>query len=444
MHELDTLIEELEQRSPEETEFQQAVADVMRDVLPFVTERQPQYLDAGIIERLLVPDRIIHFRVTWQSGDDAINVNNGWRVQYNNAMGPYKGGLRFHPEVSTDTFKFLGFEQTFKSALTGLPMGGAKGGADFDPKGKSDADIMRFCHAMMLELHKYIGPEQDVPAGDIGVGEREIGYLLGAYQHITGKFHGVMTGKNPAFGGSCIRKEATGYGCVYFLENVLADLDEALQGKRCALSGAGNVALYTASKLVEQEARVVTLSDSKGYLLCEDGFSADQLESIRAIKEDQGGALSDFSADEVHYHEGSKPWREPCDIAIPCATQNELEESDAKSLVDGGARLVCEAANMPLTAAALEYLQQQQVTIIPGKAANAGGVAVSGLEQAQNAQRIFWDAERVNRCLKETMADIHELCIEYGKEDGRINYVKGANVGGFMRVAAAMKAYGAI
>ena len=441
MSDLNAAIDLTKATTPGEDQFHQAVDDVMADVLPFVRDKQ-EMLNAKIVERLLMPDRIIQFRVTWQDDDGEIQLNTGWRVQYNNAIGPYKGGLRFHPDATLDTFKFLGFEQVFKNALTGLPMGGGKGGSDFDPKGKSDGEVARFCQAFMMELYKYIGPDQDVPAGDIGVGEREIGYLFGTYKQITGQQHGVLTGKNPAFGGSCVRKEATGYGCVYFLENVLTAKDESVAGKRCAISGAGNVALYAAEKLIEQDALVITLSDSRGCIINPDGITMDQWQKIRALKEDNRGALSQLDEAGIEYHDAKTPWDQEYDIAIPAATQNEIDKEEARGIRASGAKLVCEAANMPLSAAAVETLETAGVSILPSKAANAGGVAVSGLERTQNAQNLSWESERVDDQLRATMKEIHRTCVEHGEDNGTIDYIKGANIGGFIRVANAMKAYG--
>ncbi len=443
MSEHEDQIKRIKRQTQGQDQFHQAVDDVMEHVLPFVGDKQ-EYMDEKIVERLLTPDRVIEFRVTWRDDNKEIQTNRGFRVQYNNAIGPYKGGLRFHPSVTLDTFKFLAFEQTFKNALTGLPMGGGKGGSDFDPKGKSEAEVMRFCQAFMMELHKYIGPDHDIPAGDIGVGNREIGYLFGAYKQITGVHHGVLTGKNPAFGGSCIRKEATGYGCVYFLKDILEAHDDKLEGKRCAISGAGNVALYTAEKLIEEGASVITLSDSKGYICAKDGISEEQLAVIRTLKEEKRGRLSDLNEKGITYHDGKKPWQEEYDVAIPAATQNEVEIEDAKNIQDAGASVVCEAANMPLTAEATDFLREKDMTIAPAKAANAGGVVVSGLERTQNAQRLSWGCRKVDETLQRTMKDIHDICAEYGKSRDQIDYIKGANIGGFVSVADAMKAYGVI
>lgn len=440
MSEYKAVIKKIKENTPGEEQFHQAVDDVMGDIIPFI-EENPEYGEYSVIERLLVPDRIIQFRVTWMDGKDNVHVNNGWRVQYNNSIGPYKGGLRFHPSVKTDTFKFLGFEQTFKNALTGLPMGGGKGGSDFDPKGKSEADISRFCHAFMMELFKHIGPDRDVPAGDIGVGGAEIGYLFGTYKQLTGQFHGVLTGKSPSFGGSCLRPEATGYGAVYFLEHVLDQQGEKIEGQRCIVSGAGNVALHAAKKLIQKNAIVVTLSDSKGSIVIKDGLTMDQLEEIYDVKENQNGYLKDLKMDGIEYRDGKEPWDVKANIALPCATQNEVGLDEAKNLEKNGVKYICEGANMPLTSDATEYLVKKDIIIAPAKAANAGGVAVSGLEQTQNAERRSWSSERVDEALKEIMKNIFDICKENGDEDGKINYIKGANIGGFKRVANAMKAF---
>jgi len=440
MSELQEVVSSIKAKTSEEHDFHQAIDDVMGDIIPFI-EQNPHYGESQVVERLLVPDRIIQFRVTWLDGDGNVNVNNGWRVQYNNAIGPYKGGLRFHPSVKLDTFKFLGFEQTFKNALTGLPMGGGKGGSDFNPKGRSKDDIARFCHAFMIELYKYIGPDRDVPAGDIGVGGKEIGYLFGTYKQITGQFHGVLTGKDPSFGGSCLRPEATGYGAVYFLEHMLKHANENIQGKRCAVSGAGNVALHAAKKLIEKEAKVVTLSDSKGCITKKDGITADELEKIHHHKEAENKRLAELDIKGIDYYDGEEPWIYEHDISVPCATQNEIDLENAKALFENGSRFICEGANMPLTSEATEYLIENNATIAPAKAANAGGVAVSGLEQTQNAERRSWSAEKVDNALQEIMKNIFDICQENGNEDGKVNYIKGANIGGFKRVARAMQAF---
>jgi len=441
------ILKELKDKYPQETQFHQAVEDVLQDVLPYVKDND-EYNESNIIERILEPDRIIQFRVSWQTQSGEIKVNRGWRVQHSNAIGPYKGGLRFHPRVSLDTFKFLAFEQTFKNALTGLQMGGGKGGADFNPKDYNDADIMNFCHAFMTELYRYIGPHEDVPAGDIGVGEREIGYLFGMYKKIVGRFDGSMTGKNPAFGGSCIRKEATGYGCVYFLETAMERAGKDLKDKTCALSGAGNVAIYTAKKLIEKGAKVITMSDSQGMIYAADGLNEDDLEQIIETKEIQHGALKDINIKNVSfkYFASKTPWDYECDIAIPCATQNEVDEEAAKKIKNNKVRFVCEAANMPLTNDATKLLHDTQTLILPSKAVNAGGVAVSGLERTQNAQYLGWSSEKVDEHLKRIMKDIHDLCVQHGSNASstEIDYIKGANIAGFKRVAKAMLAYGSL
>lgn len=447
------IINNLKDKYPHEPQFHQTVEDLLHDILPYIQNKdsngfKDQYYNSNIIERLLEPDRIIQFRVSWQTQTGEIKVNRGWRVQHSNAIGPYKGGLRFHPEVSLDTFKFLAFEQTFKNALTGMQMGGGKGGSDFNPKEYDDVDIMNFCHAFMVELYRYIGPHKDVPAGDIGVGEREIGYLFGMYKKIVGRFDGAMTGKNPAFGGSCIREEATGYGCVYFLESALQRAGENIEGKVCALSGAGNVAIYAANKLIEKGAKVITLSDSQGMLYSSNGFSESDLKDIKKVKIDKHGALKDLKSKNSNfkYYSTKSPWDYKCDIAIPCATQNELDKSAAKKLKDNATLFVCEAANMPLTSKATALLRGSKTQILPSKAVNAGGVAVSGLERTQNAQYLGWAPEKVDQHLSDIMQDIHELCVKHGAnaDDTSIDYIKGANIAGFERVAKAMLAYGSL
>ncbi|MCX7553823.1 NADP-specific glutamate dehydrogenase [Marinicella sp. S1101] len=439
MYKLSEIMERAEQLAPNQPQFHQAVEDVFHSVVPYINE-QEKYQNHALLEQLLVPDRIIEFRVTWQDSEDNMQVNRGWRVQHNNALGAYKGGLRFHPSVDLDTFKFLAFEQTFKNALTGLPMGGGKGGSDFDPKGKSDADILRFCQAFMLKLSNYIGPKQDVPAGDIGVGSREIGYLFGAYKQISGVFNGVLTGKAPGSGGSLIRKEATGYGTVYFLEAMLAHQDKELKGLTCAVSGAGNVALYTVEKLLQKEAKVITVSDSDGTLLCQSGFTSEHLEAIKTNKQVERGRLKDLadSSKDFEFKADTKPWQFNCDVAIPSATQNELNEEDAKALHENKVVYVVEAANMPLTSAATAYMVENKVVVAPSKAVNAGGVAVSGLERTQNALMQSWSSDKVDKELKKIMQDIHQACIEFGEEEEGINYIKGANLAGFIKVADAM------
>jgi len=434
-----TFMAQLRQRHPHDKQFLQAVQDAMESVLPWLEKNDE--LGEGLLYRFTEPDRILQFRITWVDQRNRIQNHRGWRVQYNNDIGPYKGGLRFHPDVSVDTFKFLGFEQTLKNALTGLPMGGAKGGSDFDPKQFDRGDRMRFCHAFMMELHKYLGPDHDIPAGDIGVGEREIGYLFDAYKQITGKFHGVLTGKNPAFGGSCIRKEATGYGVVYFIEAVLEHQNQTLEQQRCALSGAGNVAMYTAQKLLQRGAEVISFSDSQGCLHKAGGFSNDDWEQIRQHKEDQQLALSEISIQGAEYYAEAKPWTLECDIAIPCATENELDHNDAQKLADHGTAIICEAANMPLTAKARASCSDAGILILPSKAANIGGVAVSAMERTQNALSMSWSNEDIDQRLKLIMRDVHALCAQHGLHEDGIDYVRGSNIAAFKRVARAMQAY---
>lgn len=432
-------------RNPGEIEFHQAVYKVAQYVIPYIIGQRPEYGDAQILERLTEPDRAVIFRVTWESDDGCLRANRAYRVQYNNAIGPYKGGLRFHRDVTLSIFKFLGFEQTLKNSLTGLPMGGAKGGADFNPKGKSDREVMRFCHALMIELARHIGPYMDIPAGDIGVGSREIAYLFGQYKRITNQFVGALTGKAPTFGGSLIRAEATGYGCVYMAEQVLEHANDGLEGKRCAISGAGNVALHTAEKLLELGAKVTTLSDSSGFIHDTDGLNSEKLAWVKTHKLKKRGSLADYAKNSSgEFHKDKRPWAVACDIAFPCATQNEIEADDAATLVKNGCKLVIEGANMPCTFEAIEIFGKGGVTVVPSKAANAGGVAVSGLELTQNTMRSYWSGERVDRRLKGIMKDIHAQCVQYGECKTGVDYIKGANVAGFVKVADAMLAYGSV
>jgi glutamate dehydrogenase (NADP+) len=435
----DTL-DTIKKNYPEEQDFYQAVSDVFESVVPYL-EKNKKVIEQNVLNRMVEPDRIIQFRVTWFNQKGEVEVNRGWRVQFNNAMGAYKGGFRFHSSAKLDTFKFLGFEQTFKNALTGLPMGGGKGGSDFDPKGRSDADVHSFCQAFMLELHKHIGPARDVPAGDIGVGSREIGYLFGTYKKLTDRYEGVLTGKGPGWGGSHIRKEATGYGSVYFLEHALEKAGQKLEGQRCAVSGAGNVALYTAEKLLEKNAKVISMSDSDGTIYFKDGMSEDQLKAMIDLKEVNRGRLSEFKTGDFDYSDGKEPWDLECDIAIPSATQNEIGKEDAEVLKRNGVKWICEAANMPLTSEATEVLCKSAV-ILPAKAVNAGGVAVSGLERTQNALHQTWKPEKVNKKLQEIMCDIHDLCVRNSVDQKNIDYIQGANIAGFKQVAEAMIAYG--
>jgi glutamate dehydrogenase (NADP+) len=430
------------QRNPGEPEFHQAVHEVAKSVLPFM-EANPKYARGNILERLSEPDRIIMFRITWEDDEGNVRLNRGYRVQFNNAIGPYKGGLRFHPSVNLSVVKFLGFEQIFKNSLTTLPMGGGKGGSDFDPKGKSEAEVMRFCQAMMTALYRHIGKDTDVPAGDIGVGAREIGYLFGQYKRLTGEWEPAMTGKALAYGGSLIRTEATGYGCVYFVNEMLKRRGETCEGKTCVVSGAGNVAIYTIEKLLHLGAKVVTASDSSGFMHDPDGIDEEKLAWLVDLKTIRRGRIHEYAeAFGCAFHEGKRPWGVPADIAFPCATHNELDESDARTLVGNGLRAIGEGANMPTTREGVEVFQKAHVLYGPGKAANAGGVAVSGLEQSQNAMRLSWTREEVDARLQDIMARIHAQCVEFGYDADHVDYVRGANVGGFVKVAEAMLAYG--
>jgi len=433
----------LDRFSPGQTEFHQAVHEVVASVADLVADRA-DWQDARILERLTEPDRVISFRVAWHDDEGAVHVDRGWRVQFNQALGPYKGGLRFHPTVNESVLKFLGFEQIFKNALTGLPMGGGKGGSTFDPRGRSDAEVLRFCQAFMTELARHIGPDTDVPAGDIGVGGREIGYLFGQYKRIRAMHHGVLTGKGVGWGGSEVRTEATGYGLVYFVEQMLERQKADLDGLACVVSGSGNVARYAMRKLIDRGARVVAFSDSSGFVHDPDGLDADRWEWLRALKEDRRGRVHEY-ADHFgcDYHEGKRPWGVACDIALPCATQNELDADDARALLDNGVRVIAEGANMPTTADAVHVLQDAKLLYAPGKASNAGGVGVSGLEMSQNAQRIPWDAGAVDDELQQIMGTVYETCLEHGEgAGGAVDFVRGANRGGFVRVARAMLAQG--
>ena len=426
-----------------EKEYLQAVQEVL-ETIEDVYNRHPEFEEAKIIERLVEPDRIFTFKVTWTDDNGDIQVNTGYRVQFNSAIGPYKGGLRFHPSVNVSILKFLGFEQIFKNALTTLPMGGGKGGSDFNPKGKSDAEIMRFCQAFMLELWRNIGPDTDVPAGDVGVGGREIGYLFGMYKKLARENTGTFTGKGIEFGGSLIRPEATGYGNVYFLLQMLKTRGIDIKGKVVTVSGSGNVAQYTVEKLIALGAKVVTMSDSDGYIYDPDGIDRAKLDYIMELKNLYRGRIREYAEQYgVKYVPGARPWGEKCDIAMPSATQNELDGDDARTLLANGCIAVSEGANMPSTPEAIEEFLKARILYAPGKAANAGGVSVSGLEMTQNAQKLSWSAEEVDQKLQSIMENIHEQCVKYGKQpDGYVNYVKGANVAGFMKVAKAMMAQG--
>ncbi len=438
-------MEGLKRRNPAETVFHQAVYEVVESVMPIIRETAA-YRDAGILERMTEPDRVIMFRVTWVDDDGNYRANKAWRVQFNNSIGPYKGGLRFHKDVDLSTLKFLGFEQTFKNSLTGLPMGGAKGGSNFNPKGKSDGEVMRFCHAMMGELQRHIGENTDVPAGDIGVGARELGYLFGQYKRLHNRFAGVLTGKALSFGGSAGRKEATGHGAVYFLQEILHHKGEDVSGKTALVSGSGNVALYAIEKFDELGARVLTASDSTGFIHDKDGIRGEKLEWLKNLKEVRRGRIQEYAEKfGCDYYPGERPWGVAADYALPCATQNELDTDDAKLLVDNGVSVVVEGANMPVTVGGVEAIRKGGVIFAPAKAANAGGVAVSGLEQSQNSLRVAWSREEVDNRLKRIMANIHEQCLRHGAEvNGVPNYLKGANIAGFIKVADAMLAYGAV
>jgi glutamate dehydrogenase (NADP+) len=437
-------MEEIVRRNPGEPEFHQAVHEVADSVMPLVLSDK-RYQDAKILERMAEPERVISFRVCWEDDKGEIHINRAFRVQFNGAIGPYKGGMRFHPSVTLGVLKFLGFEQTFKNSLTGLPMGGGKGGSNFDPKGRSDREVMRFCHALMTELHRHIGERTDVPAGDIGVGAREVGYMFGAYRQLENRFTGVFTGKGRSFGGSAIRPEATGYGLVYFTEAMLNHKGDKIKGKSATVSGSGNVALYCMEKLSQLGAKVLTASDSSGFVHDPDGIAGEKLDYLMDLKEVRRGRISEY-ADKYKnatFHAGKRPWGVKCDLAFPCATQNELSLADAETLTSNGVIAVAEGANMPSDADAVHYLLDQQILFGPAKAANAGGVAVSGLEQTQNSMRLSWTEKEVDERLKQIMLGIHETCVKHGGDgNGFVNYVNGANIGGFVKVAEAMLAYG--
>ncbi len=434
----------LRKRNPGETEFHQAVHEVAEYIIPFVHEN-PQYQKDQILERMTEPDRVIIFRVTWEDDQGNIRVNRAWRVQFNNSIGPYKGGMRFHPSVTLSVLKFLGFEQTFKNSLTTLPMGGGKGGSNFNPKGKSDREVMRFCHSLMVELSRHIGEDTDVPAGDIGVGAREISYMFGMYKRLSNRFTGILTGKGLAFGGSLVRTEATGYGSVYFMREMLGRRGDSIEGKTAVVSGSGNVATYTIEKLTQLGGKVVTASDSGGFIHDPDGIDTEKLTYLKELKGVKRGRISEYAEKYgCEYHAGKRPWIIPCDLAFPSATQNELNGEEAETLIKNGVTAVCEGANMPTEPEGVTAFLNAKVLFGPAKAANAGGVAVSGLEQSQNSLRISWSAEEVNERLENIMVDIHAKCAEYGAEGEYMNYVKGANIAGFVKVADAMMAYGAV
>jgi len=439
---LNKFMQGLKQRTPGESEFHQAVGEVITDILPLVNE-EPDYRDTNILERLTEPERIISFRIVWEDDRGRVKVNRGYRVQFNSAIGPYKGGLRFHPTVNQSILKFLAFEQTFKNALTGLPMGGGKGGSDFDPRGCSDREIRRFCNGFMLELHRHIKPDVDVPAGDINVGAREIGFLFGAYHRITNEFEGALTGKGLSFGGSEMRTEATGFGLLYFLHEMLSTRGASVEGQRIVISGAGNVATHAAQKALELGAKVVTLSDSRGFILDEDGVTDEKIAWVRRHKQQPGASLEGY-ADEfgATWHPGKTPWGVACTVALPCATQNELDINDARTLAQNGCRAVAEGANMPVTAAARAVIDEAGLLYAPGKAANAGGVAVSGLEISQNRMSRSRSRVDVDDDLKAIMRNIHSNCVRHGEHGDRVDYSRGANRAGFCKVAVAMLAQG--
>jgi len=432
------------EKNPGEVEFHQAVEEVITSIMPFV-EKNPKYEKAKILERIVEPERIIIFRVPWVDDKGQVQINRGYRIEMNSALGPYKGGLRFHPTVNLGILKFLAFEQVFKNSLTTLPMGGGKGGSDFDPKGKSDNEVMSFCQSFMNELFRHIGPNTDVPAGDIGVGGREIGFLFGQYKRLRNEFTGVLTGKGLNWGGSLIRAEATGYGCVYFVEEMLKTRGESIKGKVCAISGSGNVAQYTAEKLIQLGAKVVTLSDSNGFVYDEDGIDGKELACVLELKNVKRGRIKECaSMFKCKYYEDKHPWEVKCDIAFPSATQNEISGEDAKTLVKNGCIAIGEGANMPTTPEGIEVFQKAKILYAPGKAANAGGVATSGLEMSQNSLRLSWPREEVDNRLHDIMIAIHEQCVKYGKEGKYIDYVKGANISGFVKVADAMLDQGVV
>lgn len=433
-------------RNPNEPEFLQAVHEVAETVIPFI-EKNPKYQGKMLLERMAEAERVIIFRVNWLDDKGQVQVNRGYRIQMNSAIGPYKGGIRFHPSVNLSILKFLAFEQTFKNSLTTLPMGGGKGGADFDPKGKSDNEIMKFCQSFMTELSKHIGANTDVPAGDIGVGGREVGYMFGQYKRLRNEFTGVLTGKGISFGGSLIRPEATGYGCVYFAQSMLATQEKSFVGKRVVISGSGNVAQYAAEKAMQLGGKVVTFSDSSGYIYDEEGIDEEKLAHVMEIKNVNYGRISEYvkKYPNANYVEGGQPWEVKCDIALPCATQNEINGDEAAMLIENGCVCVAEGANMPCTPEAVIAFQEAKILFAPGKASNAGGVATSGLEMSQNSLRLAWTREEVDERLKMIMASIHEACLTFGtEEDGYIDYVKGANIAGFVKVADAMLAQGVV
>ena len=438
-------LSEVNKKNQNEPEFMQAVTEVAETVIPYIVTKDIYY-GQNILLRMVEPERVVSFRVAWIDDNEEIQVNRGFRIEMNSAIGPYKGGLRFHPSVNMSILKFLAFEQVFKNALTTLPMGGGKGGSDFDPKGKSDTEVMRFCQSFMTELFRHIGPNKDIPAGDIGVGGREIGYLFGQYKRLKNEFSGVLTGKGVSWGGSLIRPEATGYGVVYFIDEMLKNNGDGLKNKSVVISGSGNVAQYATEKCVDMGAKVLTLSDSSGYIYDKDGINKEKLEYIMELKNDKRERISEYvkKYSKAEFHSDKKPWSVKCDIAIPCATENELNLTDAKELLKNGCKTVGEGANMPCTSDAVKLFIKNKIQYAPGKASNAGGVAVSGLEMAQNSLKYTWSREVVDGKLKEIMSDIHSSCLKYGADKDYINYVKGANIAGFVKVADAMLAQGVV
>ncbi len=437
--EIDAFIDSVKAKQAHETEFLQAVTEVAEAIIPFIADK-PQYKDAKILERMVEPERTVMFRVPWLDDAGVPQINRGYRVEFNSAIGPYKGGLRFHPSVNLSILKFLGFEQIFKNSLTTLPMGGGKGGSDFNPKGKSDNEVMKFCQSFMSELSRHIGPNTDIPAGDIGVGGREIGYMFGQYKRLRNEFTGILTGKGRNWGGSLIRPEATGYGTVYFAAEMLNTKGDSFEGKTVAISGSGNVAQYACEKATQLGAKVITMSDSKGYIIDPAGIDANKLAWIMELKNNRRGRISEYAThfDGASFVEGSRPWNEKCDVALPCATQNELDQSEAKTLLSNGCICVAEGANMPSTPEAIAEFDGAKILFAPGKASNAGGVATSGLEMSQNSLRLSWTAKEVDEKLHTIMRSIHSQCVEYGTEGDYVDYVKGANIAGFVKVADSM------
>ena len=442
---LNSFLREIEKRNSHEPEFMQAVKEVAEDLIPYII-KQDIYHGKNILMRMCEPERVLMFRVNWVDDNGEIRVNRGYRIEMNSAIGPYKGGLRFHPSVNLSILKFLAFEQVFKNSLTTLPMGGGKGGSDFDPKNKSDSEVMRFCQSFMTELFRHIGPNTDIPAGDIGVGGREIGYMFGQYKRLKNEFTGVLTGKGVSWGGSLIRPEATGYGTVYFAEDMLNYEGNSLKGKTVTISGAGNVAQYAAEKCLHLGAKVLTMSDSNGFIFDKDGINEDKLNHIMFLKNVKRSRISEYlkKYPNASYVKDKKPWSIKCDVALPCATQNELDHLDAKNLISNGCYCVAEGANMPCTIKAISEFKENKILYAPGKASNAGGVAVSGLEMAQNSLRYSWSREEVDKKLKQIMINIHRSCLEFGKEKDYINYGKGANISSFIKVADAMLAQGVV